>query len=514
MKKALTIILSAVILATAVGCSSTAPPDSKSDSSTLHLAISDDSGGFDPDTYYGAEGLIITQSTYETLLTYKPNSAELVGLLAQRWTVSPDGLTYTFTLRPGVKFSDGTAFTAEAAKASFQRRIDLKGGPSYMLEQVLDMKTPSKTTFVVTLKKPQSPFLDYLASPYGPMMISPALVATHEGTDNAANYLASHSAGTGPYVLSEAKPATKYVLTANPDYWGQKANYKTVDIAVLSDFSTQRIQFESGQLDMLFRGPTTQDIKGYQNDPKFQVQFFPALFQTTIYVDPKSTVFGDKTRSRALFGALDKQSLTAAVFGDRGVAAKELYPAGMVEDPVPDSVESDASGLEGAVASMKGEKVVVGYNNDGTLGQMAELIQAQLSDAGLDATSRGYTSTQSGTFAGSPSDRPDLFLSSLNPDAVNPDTYGRLYFYTSGAVNYLGGSVPAADAKLDEAAGAVSPAKAASASRDAEALYQDSGLFAGITNLRDTVVAKKGISGFVHQLPWINLVRLASLSPS
>lgn len=513
MKKTLIVIMAAIISA-AVGCSSAAPPESSSGSATLHLAISDDSGGFDPDTYYGAEGLIITQSTYETLLTYKPNSPDLVGLLAESWTVSPDGLAYTFTLRPGVKFSDGTPFTAEAAKASFQRRIDLKGGPSYMLDQVLGMQTPTPSTFVVTLKKPQSPFLDYLASPYGPMMISPAIVATNRGSDNAASYLATHSAGTGPYVLTEAQPATKYVLTANPDYWGQKASYTTVDIAVLSDFSTQRIEFESGQLDMLFRGPTTQDIKGYQSDPKYQVQFFPALFQTTIYADPQSAVFGDKTRARALFGALDKQSLTAAVFGDRGVAAKELYPAGMVADPVTYSVESNGTGLQAAVASMKGEKVVVGFNNDGALGQMAELIQAQLSDAGLDATSRGYTSTQSGTFAGSPSDRPDLFLSSLNPDAANPDTYGRLYFYTGGAVNYLGGSVPAADVKLDEAAGAVSPTAAASASRDAEALYQDSGLFAGITNLRDAVIAKKGISGFVHQLPWINLVRLASLSPS
>ncbi len=160
-------------------------------------------------------------SAYQGLLQYAPSSTTIAPLLATKWDVSPDGLTYTFTLRDGVKFADGTPFDSAAAKASFQRRTDMAGGPAYMLADVKDMQTPDPHTFVVTLTKPVAPFLDYLASPYGPLMTSPTAVAQHaSGNDHASAWLASHTAGTGPYELTEAVPASHYTMAANKNYWG------------------------------------------------------------------------------------------------------------------------------------------------------------------------------------------------------------------------------------------------------------------------------------------------------
>lgn len=155
-------------------------------------------------------------------MRYASGSTDIEGgLLATEWTISPDGRTYTFTLRDGVKFSDGTPFDSAAAKASFQRRIDMKAGPSYMLDEVTDMQTPDPRTFVVTLAKPVAPFLDYLASPYGPLMTSPTAVAQHDsGGDRASAWLTSHTAGTGPYTLTEAVQASHYKMVANEHYWG------------------------------------------------------------------------------------------------------------------------------------------------------------------------------------------------------------------------------------------------------------------------------------------------------
>ena len=138
---------------------------------TLRTAFSADPSPLDPDSYYEAEGLAITTSVYEGLLQYKPDSDELEGELAETWDVSEDGLTYTFELRDDVKFSDGTPFNSEAAKASLERRADLAAGPSYMVEPIKSISTPSDTELIVELKRPVAPFLDYLASPYGPVMV-------------------------------------------------------------------------------------------------------------------------------------------------------------------------------------------------------------------------------------------------------------------------------------------------------------------------------------------------------
>ena len=124
----------------------------------------------DPDIFYETEGNQVTMSTYEGLVRYQqdPPSNEIEPLLATKWEKSPDGLKYTFTLRPDVKFFDGTEFNSEALKTSFERRTAVDQGPAYMLAEVASYETPDPLTFVVNLKRPVSAFMDYLAAPYGP----------------------------------------------------------------------------------------------------------------------------------------------------------------------------------------------------------------------------------------------------------------------------------------------------------------------------------------------------------
>src|SRR6185436_4403906 len=135
-----------------------------------------------------------------------------------------------FKLLDGVKFSDGTPFDSAAAKASFQRRIDLKGGPSYMLADVQSMSTPDPSTFVVQLSKPSQVFLDYLASPYGPLMPSPTAVKKNaKEDDHDSKSFGSPSAGTGPYQHPTVKRGSLFQLTTNPHYPGSKPYFKTVN---------------------------------------------------------------------------------------------------------------------------------------------------------------------------------------------------------------------------------------------------------------------------------------------
>jgi peptide/nickel transport system substrate-binding protein len=213
---AIVLALVAITLATGSSGEATSSP-------ALRTAFSTDPSPLDPDTYYESEGEEVISQAYQGLLRYKPDSPQIEGLLATSWTKSSDGLTYTFKLRKGVRFSDGTPFDAAAAKASLERRTALNGGPSYMLADVKSYSTRNRYTLVVHLDKPVAPFLDYLASMFGPMMTSPTAVAMHQkGHDHAHGWLAFHTAGTGPYVLSTAQHGVRYALTPNTYYWGAK----------------------------------------------------------------------------------------------------------------------------------------------------------------------------------------------------------------------------------------------------------------------------------------------------
>ena len=223
-------VLAAGVVFALSACGGGASSESSS-SGTLKAALSSEPAPLDPDTYYEAIGLPLMTAMYEGLVTYAPNSPKIEPQLATSWNISPDGKTYEFTLRKGVQFSDGSSFDAAAAKASFQRRIDLEGGPSYMLEAVKSMETKGSDTFIVHLEHPVAPFMDYLASPYGPVMTSPKAVSEHEvKEDHAAAWIGSHSAGTGPYMIENIKKGSSYTLTENPHYWGDAPHFKTVTL--------------------------------------------------------------------------------------------------------------------------------------------------------------------------------------------------------------------------------------------------------------------------------------------
>jgi peptide/nickel transport system substrate-binding protein len=485
-----------------------------SSSKTLRFAFSTDPAPLDPDTFYESEGLIVMTAAYEGLLRYKPNSPQLEGQLASSWTISPDAKTYTFKLRQGVRFSDGTPFNAAAAKASFERRTALKGGPSYMLAAVTRLETPSPYTLVVHLSHPVAPFLDYLASPYGPLMSSPAAVAAHTVKgDHGSAWLASHTAGTGAYALSEVQRGTRYTLTTNPYYARTQPYFKTVSISVVPNFETQLLEVEGGTLDLVLHGLPTQSIEGLKGNSNVQVQQFPALFQAEVWVNPKSAVFaGPKVRA-ALRASLDNTQLTQQVWGSQSATpARTVYPEGMLPANVaPLSNNYQPSLLGPALAPYRGKKVVIGWGEQSTNENLANVLQVRLQALGLNATTQFFQQSVLFSLPEKPNLRPDLFAVTFNPDAAAPDTYGRIYWYTKAPVNLLGCSVPGADHLLDQAAEQTTPAASQRLGGQAAIAYRESNCWLIIADVHDTIVMRKGLTGFDHQLPWIYDISLAAL---
>ena len=196
-------------------------------STTLRLAFPTDMDPPDPDTNYQLHGNQVTEALYEGLLRYSSdNTNEIVGLLAESWEVAEDGMTYTFTLREGLTFADGSPLDAETLKFGFERRFaEAVAAPSgYMLLPVDRYETPDARTFIIHMAYPESAFLTYLASPFSPKAVNPALVAANEvDGDWAVEWMKTNSAGSGPYVIEEFTLGQRYVLAPQRELLGREA---------------------------------------------------------------------------------------------------------------------------------------------------------------------------------------------------------------------------------------------------------------------------------------------------
>ncbi len=493
------------VLATACGSHSSSP--SAANPSVLRIAFSDDMGVPDPDTFYASEGLMVTNSVYEGLLQYADNSTKVVADVAELPAVSPDGLAYTFQLHPNIMFHDGTPLDSAAVAASFARRTAINQGPAYMLAQVKSVATPSPTTVVVTLKHPVSAFLDYLASPFGPKMISPTAIKAHDvGGDQGQKWLATHDEGSGPYQITSFVPNQKYVLTRYANYWGAKPFFPEVDITIQPSITTQELQLQKGQLDMITHGLPSQDVASLATNSALAVHQYPALLKSLLFINSHNGAFTSQQSRKALEQALDKAALTKQVFGSAGAASTQIYPAGELPASVTTSVvDYNPSVLKGLVPSLSTKTVDIGYDStDPRNQQMAEFVQLALENVGLAASTRAIPIAQIFSLSQHLDQAPAIVIQTTNPDAAHPDTWARIYMGSAGGANLLQCASPEVDKALDAGLAATTPETVNAAYGDAGNSIVDSGCFVDVADVEDTIVTRKGLGGLYHvpSMPW------------
>jgi len=528
MRRPRLIILVLTTCLLAAACSSSSPSSGTSATTggekvaapaVLNMAFNADMQVPDPDIFYEVEGNVVMTSVYEGLIQYAPNSNTFLPLLAESWTISPDGLTYTFQLRPGVMFHDGTTMTSHDAEVSFERRTALGAvsAPGYMLADVAGYDTPAPLTFVIHLKDPVSPFLDYLASPYGPKVSSATALAAHAGNDMTQTWLKTHDAGSGPYTISQFVPGDHYTLSAFPGYWGTQPQVTEIHIAILPNITTQQLELQDGQLQLIMHGLSKQDIASYQGNPKFQVQRFPANFKAMLMVNENKGIFKSQALRTALQSDINRQQIVDDVFGSQNAqVSTQMYPIG--ELPLNLAVDTptyDPSVLAAAVKGLADKNVDIGYTTDDPRNQQAaEIIQTELQAAGLNATVRGITLAVTFDLPENPSQAPDLLMTTQNPDASAPDNWARIFENTAGSLNWLQCSVPAADAEMDLGLHSTTTAGVQQHYGMAGDLLQKAGCFDNIADVKEVLVAQAGYTNWVHQLSALFTVRFASLKLS
>lgn len=269
----------------------------------------------------------VSPKVTEGLLTYdfdfKPQPA-----LATAWSVSPDGLTYTFKLREGVKWHDGRDFTSDDVAYSIKllKENHPRGRGTYAA--VIAVDTPDPHTAVIRLSKPAPYLLTALDASESPIV--PKHV--YEGTDPLTNKNASAPIGTGPFVFKEWVKGSHVILERNPDYWDKGKPYlDRVVIRFIADQSARSAAFETGELDLAGGPPVPRSDLA-------RVQALPAIGSETrgyeyngnmtqLYFNFDTPQLKDKRVRLAIAQALDLNKLLELVyFGYGKIAPSPVGP--------------------------------------------------------------------------------------------------------------------------------------------------------------------------------------------
>lgn len=291
---------------------------------------------------YFAQSVIMTNIA-SGLVEYRPGTTEIVPALATDWTVSPDGLTWTFNLRQGVKFADGTPFNATVVKYSIDREfaIDESSGPFAGVGIDTMIKNPGgvvvtgpyQVQFVLTA--PLSAFLAIVAF-QAMWPVNPNVAPMNEIVNYTGTVSTEVPTNIGAYVLTNwQRTGGKDVeidLQANPNYWNASSGYpktKNIIFKIYSDSTSLNLAMQSGAIDIAYRQLAPSDIQAYQTNPSFKYWEGPGAFIQYLCFNEKSPPFDKVAVRQAVAAAIDRSLIANTVFLGQVEPLYSMIPIGM-----------------------------------------------------------------------------------------------------------------------------------------------------------------------------------------
>ncbi len=494
-----------------------APPKSH----TLSLSFLQDpgNGAADPAIYYAGQGIILQDNIYQGLLQYMGGTATptIIPDLATSWKASKNNTVYTLTLRHGVVFHDGTPFTSAAVEPSFARDLAVGQGPSYMPSEVASVTTQGKYGVTITLKSPNPNFPAYLASAYGPRMMSPPGLAAHAGSDHDETYLRTHDLGTGPYELTEARVGSMYQLKAFSGYWGPKPYFTTVNLPVITDSATQQLEFDKGSLAAIMHDLPESAVRAYLKQSSVRSYSLPTLNSDFLYVNPAVGFLTTAAHRTALLEAVNVKSIYQEVFTGRATIASQAYPAHMMSAGfATQSIPYRPSALATLVKTLPSSQrtFTIGYDSSSPDNQLvANLLSAELTAQGLSVTVQSYPTAQ--IYGWTPPAKtakgaPDVLLDGGWPYAAPPYMWARISFDPHGGLNYLHCSTPQITSLLTQGLATGS----AQTFSQIGVLSVATGCWDNLVNQDDFMVAQPWLKGVAaaHVVTYPNSLNLFALS--
>lgn len=276
----------------------------------LRIACSDDVSTFDPMRALSNLDLYLGPHLYSALVQINntPTGIDLQPQLAESWTVSEDGLHYTFRLRQELRFSHGTLLTADDVKHSLDYVLNpttVSPLASY-LPPLRAIEVVDAQTIVFTLEEPTASFLTAI----GLIFIVPH--------DRTGEQLAAEATGAGPFILGERTPGERVVLKRNPTYWNKELPYlDEVQFLVIPESTVQAAALNSGSLDMMVPTPLGV-LPLLQDTPGVQVVEGPPTGYVTFAMRVDQEPFSDLRVRQAFKYAIDRPTLLKAILQGRG----------------------------------------------------------------------------------------------------------------------------------------------------------------------------------------------------
>lgn len=378
------------------------------------IALQADATHLDPHVSGNGVSNTITNSMYETLVWFDEN-LELKPLLAKSWTVSDDGLDYTFVLNEGIKFHDGEPFNAESIVANYERA---KSDSSLRLASQTAMwdsvTVDSAYQVTIHLKEPNNTFLNKLAQV---RIVSPKAIK-ELGKDG----LAKQSAGTGPFILSERVDGGYTKMVRNENYWQDGPKVDTLTWRVVPEDGARVAMLQTGEADIISPLPAIQ-VDKLKDDASLDVLNLGGLTYRYATLNKNYTLADgrkplDDVRVRqAMNYAFDSEAYTQVVFQGYASVPTSLFASSVPyyaeQTPYTADVEK-AKSLMSEAGYSDGFPINIWVDNTTIEMQGAEFLKQQLAQINIDVNVVPMESTTIADMTSAPEDKTEVQMWYVN----------------------------------------------------------------------------------------------------
>lgn len=315
-------IAALALIAAGCGGSSAGPAGGSSGSasavSTLVIANAVKVDTLDPEANSVNESIWLDQNLYSRLLQPNPTGTGLLPDLATSWTISKDGLTYTFRLRPDAKFSDGSPVTAADVVYSINRSRHFSGGWGFLLTAVKKISATGPHTVVITLSQPHAPLLSDLAM-YAYSIVPEKLVKAQ-----GASFF-QHPVGSGPFMVTSFKPDSEVDLARNPHFYGTRPKIGKVRVLIVPNDNTRVLMLESKKVDVI-ENPPGNLVSQINKTPGLSVQLFPSTRVDFIQLDEHYPPFKKQLVRQALNYAINRNAIVRLAYQGHATPGSSFMP--------------------------------------------------------------------------------------------------------------------------------------------------------------------------------------------
>ncbi len=275
---------------------------------------------FDPLRIQEAPTSFVADMIYDPLVR-RTLDGKIGPALAERWKTSPDRRTWTFSLRKGVKFHDGSDFDASVVEWHLKRVLDPKEGSGFRRQFMVIEKITivDSHTIALTLTEPNVAFLEFV------LLTNAGYIPSRRAYETLGAEFPFKPIGTGPYRWSQWIQGQRVVLERNPNYWGAAPKTDRIVIRPVLDVNTGVIELETGGLHFILRA-SREDLERLSKDSRFKVHRVPTYRIRFISLNPMRPPFDDIKVRQALNHALNVPQIVNALAGGMAIPVDTTLP--------------------------------------------------------------------------------------------------------------------------------------------------------------------------------------------